>query len=257
MKAQRVFISGSSSGIGYSLAEYFIQRGYQVVLHGVGPEVASAATSLKNQFDCSCLHYDVDLRDPKSIHAMMADVQEKLGGVDVLINNAGIQHVSTIAEFPDTKWNDILAINLSSVFHLSKFVWPSMKAQGFGRIINVSSVHGLRASEFKSAYVAAKHGVLGLTKVLALEGAPFGITVNAVCPGYVKTPLVERQILDQSKAHGISPEEVVEKVMLKKQAVKDFISFTELNEMVGYLANPTTKSVTGASFVLDGGWTVQ
>jgi len=180
-----------------------------------------------------------------------------MGSVDVLVNNAGIQHVAPIEDFPIEKYQQIIALNLNSVFYASKAVFKKMKDQNFGRIINVSSVHGIRASEFKSAYVTAKHGVIGLTKVLALEGAQFNVTCNAICPGYVKTPLVEGQIRDQAKAHQMSEEEVVEKVMLQKQAVKSFIPIEKLGEIAVFLAAENATTVSGSTFTLDGAWSAQ
>ncbi|HOZ87553.1 MAG TPA: 3-hydroxybutyrate dehydrogenase, partial [Bacteroidia bacterium] len=181
----------------------------------------------------------------------------KFGRIDVLINNAGIQHVAPIDEFPDDKWNAIIGINLSSAFYLSKAVWPGMKAKRFGRIINIASAHGLVASEFKSAYVASKHGIVGFTKTLALEGAPFNITCNAICPGYVKTPLVEKQIGDQAKAHNMSAEEVVSKVLLLKQAVKEFVPVEILGQMALLLASDGASTITGTALPIDGGWNAQ
>lgn len=188
---------------------------------------------------------------------MVADGQSKFGSIDVLINNAGIQHVSPIEEFPEEKWDAIIAINLNSAFHLSKAVWPLMKKKGFGRILNIASAHGLFASEFKSAYVASKHAIVGLTKTLALEGAPFNITCNAICPGYVKTPLVEKQIPDQMRAHNLSEEEVVARVMLAKQSVKAFVSPDLVARMALFLASAEAGTLTGAALPIDGGWSAQ
>ena len=198
-----------------------------------------------------------NLLHPEEIEKLVAVTLEKFKTIDVLINNAGIQYVSPLEDFPLEKWNAIIAINLTAAFITSKAVWSSMKENNFGRIINVSSVHGLRASEFKSAYVSAKHGIIGLTKVLGLEGAGSNITCNAICPGYVKTPLVEGQIKDQSKAHGLTEEEVVQKVMLKKQAVKEFIPEEKISELALFLAAENSSAITGSSYTLDGGWTAQ
>ncbi|HEX6364156.1 MAG TPA: 3-hydroxybutyrate dehydrogenase, partial [Albitalea sp.] len=177
------------------------------------------------------------------------------GRVDIVVNNAGIQHVAPIDEFPDDKWDAVLAINLSSAYHLVKAVVPGMKARRFGRIINIASAHGLTASPFKSAYVAAKHGMVGLTKVLALELAEHGITANTICPGYVKTPLVEKQIADQAKAHGISPDAVVRDVMLSHQARKEFVKVEELAALAVFLASDAAASMTATAIAMDGGWT--
>jgi 3-hydroxybutyrate dehydrogenase len=188
---------------------------------------------------------------------MVDDAISKFGKIDVLVCNAGIQYVSPMEDFPAEKWDAIIGINLSSAFHLSKADWPSMKAQKFGRIINIASAHGLVASEFKSAYVAAKHGIVGFTKVLGLEGAPYNITCNAICPGYVKTPLVEKQIADQAKAHNMSEDEVVSKVMLHKQAIKEFVSVETLGKLALFLASDDASTITGTAMPVDGGWNAQ
>jgi len=179
----------------------------------------------------------------------------EVGRVDIIVNNAGIQHVAPIEEFPDEKWDAVLAINLSSAYHLIKAVVPGMKARKSGRIINIASAHGLTASPFKAAYVSAKHGMIGLSKTVALELAEFGITSNTICPGYVKTPLVEKQIADQAKAHGISPERVVREVMLSHQARKEFVQVEELAALAVFLASDAAVSMTGAALAMDGGWT--
>jgi 3-hydroxybutyrate dehydrogenase len=186
---------------------------------------------------------------------MIREAYKKFGTIEVVMNNAGIQYVSPLEDFPDQKWDDILQIVLSAGFHVSKAVWPKMKEQKFGRIINLASAHGFIASPFKSAYVSAKHGILGLTKTLALEGAEFGITVNAVCPGYVLTPIVEKQIPDQMKVHNMTREEVIKKVMLKEQAIKDFISAEAVAETVFFLGDsPAAAFITGIALPIDGGW---
>ena len=198
-----------------------------------------------------------NLLKPEAIDEMIKSAEDTLGKVDVLVNNAGVQYVAPIDEFPVDKWNLIIGVNMSAAFHTSKAVWAGMKARGFGRIINITSAHGLRASEFKSAYVTSKHGVTGLTKVLALEGAPLGITCNAICPGYVKTPLVEGQIKDQAEAHNMSEDEVIQKVMLKKQAIKDFVKVESIGALSLFLASEAAATITGTSIPIDGGWTSQ
>ena len=198
-----------------------------------------------------------NLMTAEGVQDLIDFAYREFGQIDILVNNAGIQYVSPVEDFPLEKYEQIIALNINSVFYASRAVFRQMKEQRFGRIINISSVHGLRASEFKSAYVTAKHGVVGLTKVLALEGAPYNVTCNAVCPGYVKTPLVEGQIKDQAKAHGMSENEVVEKVMLKKQAVKSFVPVEKLGEIVVFLSAENATSVTGTTFTLDGAWTAQ
>lgn len=250
-------ITGSTSGIGKSIAIAFAEAGYDIMFHGLekdGPQIAEKIgeeNSVKTAFS------NANLKDQDAINKLVEKTLKEFGKIDVLVNNAGIQYVSKVEEFPLEKWNDIIAINLTSAFVASRAVWPSMKKNGFGRIINISSVHGLRASEYKSAYVSAKHGVIGLTKVLGLEGAEFNITCNAICPGYVKTPLVEGQIEDQAKAHNMSKDEVVKKVMLKKQAVKEFIPEKKIAELALFLAKEDASAITGSAYVLDGGWSAQ
>ncbi|MEO8475147.1 MAG: 3-hydroxybutyrate dehydrogenase, partial [Chryseolinea sp.] len=200
---------------------------------------------------------NANLLNRQQQQTMVANAEQKFGRIDVLVNNAGIQFVSPIEEFPDEKWSAIIGLNLTAAFQLTKAVWKGMKQQKFGRIINIASVHGLVASEFKSAYVASKHGLVGLTKATALEGAPFNITVNAICPGYVKTPLVENQIADQAKAHGLSQEEVVSNVMLSKHSVKEFVPASLIGQMALLMASEQASTITGASWSVDGGWSAQ
>lgn len=253
-----VLITGSSSGIGLGIAREFAKtKAYNLVMNGLetnGPEIAEA---LGKEYGINTLFSPANMLKPQELREMVARAQSVFGSIDVLVNNAGIQYVSPIEDFPEEKWEAIIGINLSSAFHLSKAVWPGMKKQGFGRIINIASAHGLVASEFKSAYVASKHGIVGLTKTLALEGAPVGITCNAICPGYVKTPLVEKQIADQAKAHNLSEAEVVNKVMLYKQAVKEFVSTESLGQLALFLASEQASTLTGSAIPVDGGWNAQ
>lgn len=250
-------ITGGSSGIGLGIARHFASNGYNLFINGLEKDGEEIASSIAKEFGTICIFSNANLLHPHEIYQMVALAEEKLGHIDVLINNAGIQFVSPIEEFPDAKWEAILGVNLSSVYYASKAVWKGMKSRGFGRIINITSAHGLRASEFKVAYVAAKHGVTGLTKVLALEGAPFGITCNAICPGYVRTPLVEGQIKDQASAHQMSEDDVIEKVLLKKQAIKSFIAIEDLAALALFLASTHASTMTGASLPMEGGWTSQ
>ncbi len=210
-------ITGSTSGIGLGLAEEFAKAGYHLVFNGLEKNGDEIAQEIAQKYGIKAFFSSANMLEPEQIHEMVKETESRFGQVDVLVNNAGVQHVAPIDEFPEGRWDLIIGVNLSSAFHTAKAVWSGMKERQFGRIINIASAHGLRASEFKSAYVAAKHGMVGLTKVLGLEGAPHNITCNAICPGYVRTPLVEKQIKDQAASHGISEEEVVEKVMLKKQ----------------------------------------
>jgi 3-hydroxybutyrate dehydrogenase len=252
-----VLITGSSSGIGLGIAIEFAKAKYNIVFNGLevnGPEIAE---NIGKQYGVTTQFSNANMLKPDEIKKMVDDAILKFGKIDVLVCNAGIQYVSPVEDFPAEKWDAIIGINLSSAFHLSKAVWPTMKAQKFGRIINIASAHGLVASEFKSAYVAAKHGVVGLTKVLGLEGAPFNITCNAICPGYVKTPLVEKQIADQAKAHNMSEDEVVSKVMLYKQAIKEFVSVETLGKLALFLASDEASTITGTAMPVDGGWNAQ
>jgi 3-hydroxybutyrate dehydrogenase len=253
-----VLITGSTSGIGLGIAREFAKtKAYNIIFNGLEANGAEIAASIAKEYGINSLFNGANMLRPEELKAMVEEGIKTFGTIDVLVNNAGIQHVSPIEDFPEDKWNAIIGINLSSAFHLSKAVWPGMKARKFGRIINVASAHGLVASEFKSAYVASKHGIVGFTKTLGLEGAPFNITCNAICPGYVKTPLVEKQIADQAKAHNLSESEVVTKVMLQKQAVKEFISVESLGQLALFLASDSASTLTGTAIPVDGGWNAQ
>jgi 3-hydroxybutyrate dehydrogenase len=250
-------ITGSTSGIGLGIAIEFAKAGYNVVLNGLekdGPEIAQ---QLAEKYSVKTLYHPANMLNPESIKNMITDSINHFGSLQVLINNAGIQHVAPIENFPEQKWNDIIGINLTSAFYTIKTAFQYMKEKRYGRILNIASAHGLVASEFKSAYVASKHGLVGLTKVVALEGAPYGITCNAICPGYVKTPLVEKQIKDQATAHQISEEEVINKVMLQKHAIKDFVTVEQLGQLAVFLASPAGNLITGAAIPVDGGWNAQ
>jgi len=250
-------ITGSTSGIGLGIAKQFAKQGYSIMFHGLEENGDEIAQSVGEEYKVKTSFSNANMLQSEAIENLVKQTIEELGALHVLINNAGIQYVSPIEEFPNTKYENIIAINMNAAFYASKAAWPQMKSQNFGRIINISSVHGLRASEYKTAYVAAKHGVIGMTKVMALEGANNNITCNAICPGYVKTPLVEGQIKDQAKAHQMSEEEVVEKVMLKKQAVKEFVPLEAIANMALLLAKDSSTTITGTSFALDGGWSAQ
>ena len=255
--SRNVLITGSTSGIGLGIAEAFAKNGDNIIFNGLETNGAEIANSMGEKYGVKTVFKNSNLMTPEGVQELVDFAYSEMGSIEVLVNNAGIQHVSPIEDFPIEKYQQIIALNMNSVFYASKAVFKNMKDQKFGRIINVSSVHGIRASEFKSAYVTAKHGVIGLTKVLALEGAPFNVTCNAICPGYVKTPLVEGQIKDQAKAHNMSEDEVVEKVMLQKQAVKSFVPIEKLGEIAVFLAAENATTVSGTTFTLDGAWSAQ
>lgn len=255
--SRNVLITGSTSGIGLGIAEAFAKNGDNIIFNGLEENGAEIAESMGEEYGVKTVFKNSNLMTPEGVQELVDFAYAEMGSVDVLVNNAGIQYVSPIEDFPIEKYQQIIALNMNSVFYASKAVFKKMKDQKFGRIINVSSVHGIRASEFKSAYVTAKHGVVGLTKVLALEGAAFNVTCNAICPGYVKTPLVEGQIKDQAQAHNMTEDEVVEKVMLQKQAVKSFVPIEKLGEIAVFLAAENATTVSGSTFTLDGGWSAQ
>jgi 3-hydroxybutyrate dehydrogenase len=258
-KKQGAIVTGSTSGIGLAIAQALAGAGMNVMLNGFGdPEAIEALRQqLADDAGVQVLYSAADMRQPAEIAQMVAQAEEAFGGVDILVNNAGVQHVAPVDEFPDAKWDQIIGINLSSNFHTIKAVLPGMKRRNHGRIVNIASAHGLVASPFKSAYVAAKHGVVGLTKAVALEVAETGITVNAVCPGYVKTPLVEGQIRDQAKAHGMSEEQVIRDVILASQPNKRFVELEQLAALVVFLCSDAAASITGAALPIEGGWTAR
>jgi 3-hydroxybutyrate dehydrogenase len=253
--AKTALITGSTSGIGLATAKAFAAKGYNIVFNGLEENGAEIAASVAKEFNIDYIFSPANMLKPEEIKKLAEDALAKFGSVEVLMNNAGIQFVSPIEDFPDDKWDAIIAINLTAAFHLTKAILPSMKANKFGRIINISSAHGLIASPFKSAYVAAKHGIIGLTKVTALEGADFGITANAICPGYVHTPIVDKQIPDQMKAHNMTKEEVISKIFLAEHAIKEFISVETIAESILFLADTAASAtITGISLSLDAGW---
>lgn len=250
-------VTGSTSGIGLGIAQSFVEAGMNVVLNGFGDQdqIETLRSKLEWNSGVSVIYSDADMSKPDEIREMVKRARKEFRSVDVLVNNAGIQHVAPIEEFPEEKWDAILAINLSSAFHTSKAVMGEMKKASYGRIINIASAHGLVASPFKSAYVATKHGMLGLTKTLALEAAEHGVTVNAICPGYVLTPLVEKQIPDTAKARGISEEDVKRDVLLAAQPTKEFVTVEQLGALAVFLTSDAAASITGAAIPMDGGWT--
>jgi 3-hydroxybutyrate dehydrogenase len=248
--SQRIaVVTGASSGIGLAVAQALAANGDKVVLADINE---AAGTREAEKIDGVFIKADLSTR--QGCRALADAVLERFGRCDILVNNAGIQHVAPIEDFPEEKWDFIINLMLTAPFLLCKYFWPSMRENGWGRIINLNSVHGLRASEFKAAYVSAKHGMTGLTKTAALEGASQGITVNNICPGYVRTPLVDGQIEDQAKTHGISREEVLEKVLLKKQAIKQMVEPSDLGNAVVYLCSDAARCMTGVSLTIDCGW---
>lgn len=252
-----VLITGSTSGIGLGIATAFAQEGHHIAFNGLEPNGNEIAERIGREYQVKTYFSPANLLHASEIKEMIEGASKALGNIDVLINNAGIQHVSAVEDFPEEKWEAIISINLNSAFYTTKYLFKQMKEAKFGRIINIASAHGLVASEFKSAYVAAKHGIVGFTKVIALEGAPFGVTCNAICPGYVKTPLVEKQIHDQAIAHGISEAEVIEKVMLVKQPIKEFVDVHAIAKLALYLASKDASLITGTAMPIDGGWQAQ
>lgn len=256
LKGKSAIVTGSTSGIGLGIAEALAKEGVNVTINGFGDaaEIEKTRSSIETKYGVKAFYSGADMSKPEAVRQMIADGEANMGAVDILVNNAGIQNVQPIDEFDDTKWDAIIAINLSSNFHAIKAAAKGMKARGWGRIINVASVHGLVASPFKSAYVTSKHGAIGLTKGAALDLAEFGITVNAICPGYVDTPLVRKQIPQQAKEHGISEEEVIEKVLLKNHFIKKFVEVSDLAAMAVFLCSDHAQTITGQAMVMDGGW---
>jgi 3-hydroxybutyrate dehydrogenase len=251
-------VTGSTSGIGLGMAEALAKAGANVMLNGFGDpaEIEATQARLSRETNVGIGFHGADMTKPSEIGALFRAAEEQFGRVDIVVNNAGIQHVAPIEEFPPEKWDAIIAINLSSAFHLTRHAIPGMKKRGWGRVINLASAHALVASPFKSAYVAAKHGIAGLTKTIALEVATNGITVNAICPGYVFTPLVARQLPDQAKTRGVSEEEVVQ-ILLASQPTKRFVTVEEIGALAVFLCSDNAASINGAILPVDGGWTAQ
>ena len=250
-------VTGSTSGIGLGIARALAEAGSEIVLNGFGiaSEIARTKDQLAADFGVKVGYSAADMTKPEAIAEMIAATLVEHGRLDILVNNAGIQYVAPLDQFPVEKWDAILSINLSAAFHTTRLALPAMRQNKFGRIINIASAHGLVASPFKAAYVAAKHGIVGLTKVAALETAEEGITCNAICPGYVYTPLVEAQIDGQAKAHGISREAVIHDVLLAQQPNKRFATVEELGRLTVFLASDAAASITGIALPVDGGWT--
>ena len=259
LKGKNAIVTGSTSGIGLAVARALAAQGCNIMLNGFGDklEIDSIVSELKATYGVKTAYSGADMSKAPDIHRMVKDCNSQLGSVDILVNNAGIQYTSNVETFPDDKWDSIIAINLSAAFHAIKAVLPGMRAQGYGRIINIASVHGLVASTQKAAYVAAKHGIVGLTKVVALETATTGITVNAICPGWVHTPLVQKQIEDKASQNAISVEAATAQLLGEKQPNKRFIQPENIGAMIAFLCDRHGEAMTGEIITMDGGWTAQ
>jgi len=256
-KGKVALVTGSTSGIGLAIARAFAKEGADVCINGFGDAAAieKERSGIEKDFGVKAIYSGADMTKGAECEAMITEATKQLGSVDILVNNAGIQFVAPIEDFPPEKWDQIIAINLSSAFHTTRAAVPGMKAKKWGRIINTASAHALVASPFKSAYVSAKHGIAGLTKTVALETATFGITANAICPGYVWTPLVEKQIPETMAARNLTRDQVINDVLLDAQPTKQFVTVDEIATLAVYLAGDMARSITGSIISIDGGWT--
>lgn len=256
LKGKTALITGSTSGIGLGIAKGFAKQGINIVMNGFGDknDIEQERQSLENH-GIKAIYNGADMTKPDEIKALFDEIEKEFGGIDILVNNAGIQHVAPVDEFPHAKWEAIISINLSSAFYTTHYAVPMMKKKGWGRVINIASAHGLVASPYKSAYVAAKHGIMGFTKSVALETAEENIRVNAICPGYVETPLVEGQIADTAKSRGISEEEAKNDVILKAQHTKEFVTVGQIADIAVFLCSSAADNMTGSHITVDGGWT--
>ena len=259
LSGKTALVTGSTSGIGLGCARAYAREGANIVLNGFGDaaEIEALRRRIETEFSVRAIYSDADLTEPDKIETMIDAANDAFGTVDILHNNAGTQHVAPIEAFPVARWDLIIALNLSAAFHTTRLVMGSMKRQGWGRIINTASAHALVASPFKAAYVAAKHGIAGLTKVVALEGAEHGVTVNAICPGYVWTPLVEQQIPDTARTRNISEEAVKRDVLLAAQPTKQFITVEQVAALAVFLCTDAAAAITGSLQQIDGGWVAQ
>ncbi|WP_374244006.1 3-hydroxybutyrate dehydrogenase [Zoogloea sp.] len=259
LAGRRAVVTGSTSGIGLAVARALAQAGARVMLNGsrVAADAESVRAALAAETGAEIAYTPANLADPASARGLVEATIAAFGGVDILVNNAGIQHVAAVDAFPDDTWDQLLAINLSSVFHTTKAALPGMKAQGWGRIVNIASAHGLVASPFKAPYTASKHAVVGFSKAVALEVAEQGITCNALCPGYVRTPLVDKQVVDQAKVHNLPEERVIREVILAAQPTRQFVEAEEVAAYAVFLCSDAARSVTGSAQLIDGGWTAR
>ncbi|HEV7328280.1 MAG TPA: 3-hydroxybutyrate dehydrogenase [Bosea sp. (in: a-proteobacteria)] len=257
LKDRTALVTGSTSGIGLAYARALAAEGANVVINGFGEAdaIEKERAGIEADFKVKARYSAANMMKPDEIAAMIAEAEKEFGAIDILVNNAGIQHVAPVDEFPIEKWDQIIAINLTSAFHTTRAALPKMKAKGWGRIINTASAHAFVASPFKSAYVSAKHGIAGFTKTVALEVATHGITVNAIAPGYVWTPLVEKQIPDTMKARGMTKEQVINDVLLLAQPTKEFVTVEQVAALAVFLCTDAAKSITGTTLPMDGGWT--
>ncbi|MDQ2990182.1 MAG: 3-hydroxybutyrate dehydrogenase [Pseudomonadota bacterium] len=259
LSGKTALVTGSTSGIGLGIARAMAEQGANIVFNGFGDaqQIDKLHTDIGTEFGVRTAYHNADMSKPAEIEAMMAFAADKFGGVDVLVNNAGIQHVANIEDFPADKWDAIIAINLTSAFHTSRLALPGMKQKNWGRIINLASVHGLVGSAQKSAYVAAKHGLVGFTKVTALETAHTGVTCNAICPGWVLTPLVQKQVDDRAAREGTSNEAAKKALLAEKQPSGEFVTPEELGALAVFFCSPAGNQVRGVAWNMDGGWTAQ
>jgi 3-hydroxybutyrate dehydrogenase len=259
LRSKSAVVTGSTSGIGLAVARALAKEGVNILINGFGQadEIETVRRSIETDFSVRSVYSAADMSKPDEIIAMIRQAEETFGAVDILVNNAGIQHVSPVEDFPPEKWDAIIAINLTSAFHTTRAALPGMKARGWGRIVNTASAHSLVASPYKSAYVAAKHGIAGFTKTIALEVAAHGITVNCISPGYVWTPLVERQIPDTMRARGLTKEQVINDVLLEAQPTKQFVTVDQVAALAVFLCTDAASQMTGSNLTMDGGWTAR
>jgi 3-hydroxybutyrate dehydrogenase len=255
LTGKTALVTGSTSGIGLGIARALATHGANIVLNGFG-DIAAAKAQF-NEFDCTVGYHGADMSKPEEIAAMIGYAESEMGGVDILVNNAGIQHVAAVEEFPPESWDAIIAVNLTSAFHTTRLALPQMKRRRWGRILNIASVHGLVASAQKSAYVAAKHGLIGFTKAVALETATTGVTCNAICPGWVLTPLVQKQVDARATLDGVDGEEAKRRLLAEKQPSLQFTTPMQLGELAVFLCSPAADNICGVSLNVDGGWVAQ